>query len=263
MHFPILIIGGGTMGEILLRGVLAKHSPDKILVAESNTNRASYLTQHYNVHVQPLAAPMVNQAEVIFLAVKPQDCAEVAFEIKSGLSNQLLISVMAGINLQRLHELFITDYIVRTMPNTPASIGLGMTVWTATETVTDNQRNFVQNILTQFGEQLYVDNEDDIDKATAINGSGPAYVFLFAEHLLAAAQDLGFNDKTARLLVAQTLRGASELFATSNETPLFLRERVTSKGGTTEAAIYSLPIDELSEMWKTAVQAAYKRSKEL
>ncbi len=259
----ILLIGGGTMGEIVLQGLLKNVSPDTITIGEMNTDRAQYLEEEYSITALPTTSEHAKKAGTIILAVKPQNVTEVAEIINAGLNKQLIISVMAGVSTNRLSTLFKSKRVIRTMPNTLAKIGLGMTVWTDTVDVSDEEREFVTAVLEQFGKTLYVDTDDDIDKATAVNGSGPAYVFLFAEHLITAAKELGLDEMTAQLLVEQTLRGAGELLSLSKEPANELRSLVTSKGGTTEAAITSLPQEDLQAAWTQALQAAYARAKEL
>lgn len=253
----ILLIGGGTMGEILLQ----KLSPDNLTVAEHSQERRDYLASTYKVNVTTLSSDVANQADTIILAIKPQDASTVAETITPGLHGQLIISIMAGVNTTKLQTLFKTNRVIRTMPNTPAKLGLGMTVWTATPTVTSTDKQFVQRLLQDLGKELYVDNDDWIDKATAVSGSGPAYVFLFAEQLVNAAEQLGFKHDEALQLVQQTLLGASTLLFTGE--PKQLREQVTSKGGTTFAALTSLAQHDLQSIWNEAIQAAYNRAKEL
>lgn len=260
---PILLIGGGTMGEILLQGLIKQVSVDDITVAESVVERASYLQETYNVRVLPLNVELAASANTIILAVKPQDCQVVAEEISSGLHGQLIVSIMAGVASERLVNEFKSSRVVRAMPNTPAQIGLGITVWTTSIDVTDEDSGFVQSLLSAFGEEIYVNHDDDVDKATAVSASGPAYVFLFTEQLIQAAIELGLSPDIAAKLVKQTVRGAGELVHISPDSPQILRKKVTSKKGTTDAALSSLQLSELQTAWTQAIRAAYLRAKEL
>lgn len=260
---PILVIGGGTMGEIIIQGLLKQHAPTDIIIADPSLERANYLRETYSVQCSALTVELTKPANTLILAVKPQDCQTVAETITEGLHGQLIISIMAGVSSERLGTLFTSNRVIRTMPNTPAQIGMGMTVWTASSNTTDTDKEFVRSLFSSFGEEVYVDKDDDIDKATAVSASGPAYVFFFAEQFIQAAKELGLEPDMASQLVKQTLRGASELMYTSSDNPDILRAKVTSKKGTTEAAISSLPADTLQLAWTNAIRAAYTRAKEL
>lgn len=253
----LLIIGGGTMGEIFLQAALKLFHPKHITVAQRSAERREYLTATYHITTAELSTINLTIFDVVVVAVKPQDVMGLP------ISQALVISVMAGISTTRLQQLFSTPRVVRIMPNTPAKIGLGMSVWTATSATTPTDKQLIHDWLKLLGQELYVDNDDWIFKATAVSGSGPAYLFLFAEQLINAAKELGFNDIQAQQLVSQTLLGASQLLSQNNTNVCELRQKVTSKGGTTAAAINSLPQAELQQIWNTAVQAAYERAKEL
>ena len=200
----------------------------------------------------------------LILAVKPQQAHVLAPELKGRVGEHLLLSVMAGISLDQLEELFDTSRVVRTMPNTPAQIGQGFTVWTAGTAVTGDDKKQIINILTAFGGVLELTDEAMINAATAISGSGPAYVFLLAQALEESAIALGFDREIARLLVSETLRGSSALYYGQRDVaPEELRRRVTSPGGTTNAAMEELGVEKFIAMWKGATRAAYERAKEL
>ncbi|MDP3970330.1 MAG: pyrroline-5-carboxylate reductase [bacterium] len=264
MELPkILIIGGGTIGSILIEGSISLTNPDNVIVADRNPNNATKLQKEFRIKAIPLAANLAENADIIMLAIKPQDFLSVASALNNQAKNKLIISVMAGISMVKIKQSLGSTKIVRTMPNTPARIGMGMTVWTATEEVTTDEREFVERLLISFGKQMHVDSDLMIDKATAVSGSGPAYVFLFAEQLMNAAQELGFDEKQATLLIEQTIRGTGELLHETPELPATLRQQVTSKGGTTEAAIESLPKSELQAAWTKAMATAFQRAKEL
>ncbi len=259
----VLLIGAGTMGEIFLQAALQLFDSKNITVAQHNAERRAYLSNTYQVTTTELNKLDITLFNIIVLAVKPQDAMPIV------APQALVISVMAGISTHQLQALTGSHRIVRIMPNTPAKLGMGMSVWTTTSTVTKTDQQVVQTWLKKLGQEFYVESDDWIDKATAISGSGPAYLFLFAEQLITAAKQLGFNNIAATTLVSQTLLGASQLLqpATteyySAPTPADLRKQVTSKGGTTAAALTSLPQAELQTAWNQAVQAAYNRAKQL
>lgn len=259
-------IGGGVMAEAMLQRTLADGilSADHAIVAEPITVRREHLHAAYGVAVTESNAEAANGARLVVLAVKPQSFDEVAADLAGSLTDgQIAVSIMAGVPLAALTEWLRHDLAVRVMPNTPARIGHGMSVWTATAPVDAGARAQVASVLDALGEQWYVDDEDFIDKATAISGSGPAYVFRFVEALLDAAVGMGIPGEPARLMVAQTVAGAARLAAESSESPARLREMVTSRGGTTERALETLEAQGFGPMMAMAAQAAYERAKEL
>lgn len=266
--YTVVIIGGGTIGEILVKGCVALCGTNHVSVVEHRPERAEELRTIYGITAGAAddtawLGNVVTGADVVMLAVKPQDFAGAAADIQPYLRQQLIVSVMAGIGIAKLRAALRVDKIIRTMPNTPAKIGQGMTVWTHTETVSESEQQFIRQLLRSFGDELKLDSDDDIDKATAVNGSGPAYVFLFAEQLMVAAQRLGFTHDQAEQLIKQTMLGSAGLLANAMESAGELRAHVTSKGGTTEAALRSLPQEEMQKMWEKAVRAAYQRAREL
>lgn len=199
---------------------------------------------------------------VVWLAVKPQDLSAAVADLPT-LDQQLVISVMAGTSTQTLSQLTGATRIIRSMPNTPAKIGKGMTVWFATPNVSEDDRVWFKTVLGGYSTLLEVDSDDWIDKATAVSGSGPAYVFAFVEALMSAAKELGFSDEQARVLVTQTCVGATALIEQSTEPISTLRQHVTSKGGTTAAALNALELSGFEPMWKKAIQSAYDKAKTL
>lgn len=283
--YRVVIVGGGTMGEILIRGCVEICGANQVSVIEHRSERRKLLQTMYGVMAvaaddtptkdetknYETISHLIAKADVVLLAVKPQDFSTVAHMIaqmvaprlQQNKQGPLIISVMAGITLDALQSALGVSRIVRCMPNTPARIGLGMTAWTQSALVTEIEQAFVRQLLQRFGMELQVDSDDAIDKATAVSGSGPAYVFLFAEQFIQAAQDLGFNPDQASVLVKQTLLGSATLLATSTDSAFDLRTQVTSKGGTTEAALQSLPQAELQSLWTTALRAAYQRAQAL
>lgn len=264
MH--ISFIGGGNMGEAIIASLLNKKvvSPAEVAVSDVNPARLDYLYEKYGVNTTGNNILALEEADVVVLAVKPQILAGVLTELKGKLkSSQLLLSIVAGAGIQKLRSGLGHAKIVRSMPNTPAQIGEGMTVWTATKEVTRLQKGQARSILRVMGQEIEVGNDDYIDMATAVSGSGPAYVFYFVESFIDAAEKLGWTPAEAEKLVVQTLNGAARLLQKSEKRPADLRRAVTSPGGTTAAAIAQLENDNFRDVLINAVAAAYTRAKEL
>lgn len=262
----LAFIGGGTMGEAIVAGALANGiaGADDISVCEVAPARREHLSSTYSVSVTESAAQAAGGADVVVLAVKPQEFATAAGGLKGSLTaDQTVMSIMAGVRIETITEVTGHSAIVRTMPNTPATIGEGMTVWTATTAVADPARESVRRLLSVLGEEIAVDDEKYIDMATAVSGSGPAYVFLFIEALVDAAVMIGLGREMATQIVLQTVKGSARYASESTDDASTLRERVTSKGGTTESALRELEDAGVRAAFARAVGAAYERSKEL
>lgn len=259
----LLVVGGGTMGKICAQAAIAELGADRVVVLERTAAHAALIQTDLGVTCVTTLMPELGDFAMVVLAVKPQDAVAAITPLRPMLAPALVISVMAGISTTRLSELTGSARIARCMPNTPAKIGRGMTAWTATPHVTTADRAFITDWLHQFGETLWVESDDWIDKVTAVSASGPGYVFAFAADLVSSAKALGFTDEQANLLVQQTLLGAAELWKNSSATPVELRDQVTSKGGTTAAALAVLEDAQMSAIWQNAVQSAYERAKTL
>jgi pyrroline-5-carboxylate reductase len=262
----IAFIGGGNMCEAMLAGVLEKiiASAKNITVSDISESRRQFLADKYKVKTQADNKQAIGDADVIILAVKPQILPGVMSELKGQLSpEQLVLSIIAGAKIYIIQKGLTHDSIVRSMPNTPAKIGEGVTVWTATDKVTVSQKESVKNILSSIGKDFYVDDETYIDMATAISGSGPAYLFYFVEAMTDAAVKIGFTPDMAKELVMGTVLGAAHLIQKSDKEPVELRRMVTSPGGTTAAAIKKFEESDFSYLIYQAVKAAYNRAKEL
>ncbi len=256
------------MGKICAQAAATVLGAQSVTVLERTVAHAEQLQKELDVTCitslinPPSERNVINYATIV-LAVKPQDATTALTQIQSLTKTALIISIMAGVTLPRLAELTGSSRIVRCMPNTPATIGCGMTVWTTTKNVTVDDQKFVTQWLAQFGADLWVESDDWIDKATAVSGSGPAYVFAFATDLIKSAQALGFTTEQATRLVQQTLAGAIQLWQKTGTAPETLRDKVTSKGGTTAAALKILKTTRMSSLWEQAVAAAYARAKDL
>lgn len=261
----ITILGGGNMATALIGGLREKgFSAAGMQVIELNAEVRDALTEKFGVRcTETIDAASLN-CEVLMLAVKPQQMREALKPLIGQLHDQLVISIAAGIRVADIARwLGGHQRIVRTMPNTPALIGAGITGLYAAPEVDAEQRQLADTILAAVGSTLWVDGESQVDAVTAISGSGPAYVFYFIEALESAALELGFDLPSARKLALETTLGAARLAARSNDAPAILRERVTSKGGTTEAALRSLENDAVRAAVARAAQAAAARGREL
>lgn len=261
----ITFLGGGNMASALIGGLIKQgFSASDIQVVELLEAGRDRLVQNFGVRA--IAAPDAQAlaCELIVLAVKPQQMREALAPLVGQMRDQLVLSIAAGLRLQDLSRwLGGHRRLVRAMPNTPALIGQGITGLYAGSEVSATDREQVSHVLSAVGSSVWVENEDLIEAVTALSGSGPAYVFHFIETLQAAGQALGLPADTALKLAIETLVGASALAAQSGESPAVLRERVTSKGGTTAAALQSLAHDNFPAIVARALAAAAARGKEM
>jgi len=245
---------------------LLKRGIDKfaaVTVVEIKAERRDYLAGKYNVSVTADGADAA-QADTVILAVKPQDLAAVMAGLKGKIKpDALVISIIAGARLETITSGLEHRQVVRVMPNTPARIAQGMSVWTATPEVSAEQRERAAAVMGAMGAEIYADDEKFIDMATAVSGSGPAYVFLFVEALAAAAREIGFKESEAGELAAQTLYGAALYLKETGISPEELRRMVTSPGGTTAAALAVLDEGDFRGLLSRAVKAAHRRAQEL
>jgi pyrroline-5-carboxylate reductase len=262
----IAFIGGGNMGEAMLAAVLARKLATVSDTCVSDVSEAcrAHLKKRYGVAVTAASTEAVKDRDIIILAVKPQQMPDVMAALRGKLkSTQLVLSIAAGVTIASLRDGLGHRCLARAMPNTPARIGLGMSGWVATPEVSATQKEQVRGILGAMGREIAFDDEKYLDMITAVSGSGPAYLFLFAEALTEAAVNIGLSPAEAEILVSQTLFGAASLMRESGETPAALRRAVTSKGGTTERALEALDEGGFKELVSRAVAAAYKRAQEL
>ena len=260
-------IGGGNMASSLISGLIASgHSPQQIWVSDINKGALHTLSDKLKVNVSDDNEALVDEVDVVVLAVKPQVLRKVAEHASTAIQqNQpLVVSIAAGISQQSLSEwLGANIAVVRCMPNTPALVLTGATALHANAIVSSEQRDLAENILRAVGITLWVETESELDAVTAISGSGPAYYFLLMEAMEKAALDLGLSEYSARLLVLQTAFGAAKIALESAETPEQLRKRVTSPGGTTQKAIETFEEGGFSELVAKAIHAARDRSIEM
>ena len=262
----VTFIGGGNMGEAIMGALLRKKvvTPEEITVSDISPTRLDDLFDKLGVNVTLNNSFAVTGAEVIILAVKPQVLSAVLEELNGKLApSQLVLSIVAGAATARLRKGLGHAKIIRSMPNTPAQIGEGITVWKSTREVTKTQKGIARAVFNVMGMEIEVADEKYLDMATAVSGSGPAYVFYFVESLIEAAVKLGFSRDNAVILVLQTVNGSIHLMQKSDKTPAELRKAVTSPNGTTFAAITRLEKDDFQGLLYKAIEAAYSRAKEL
>jgi pyrroline-5-carboxylate reductase len=261
----ICFIGGGNMGSALIGGLLAKgHDAQSIVVVDPLDTVRERLKTRFDVATYPQCDSNAAAVDVIVLAVKPQYLHDAATRLRPLLKHQLVISIAAGIRIADLSR-WLGGYrrLVRCMPNLPALIGHGITGLFALPEVTADEKKQAEAILATAGETLWIDSDALVDAITAVSGSGPAYVFYFMEALQQAAENLGFDSNAARKLALATFRGASLLAQQSADAPATLRAQVTSKAGTTEAAIAQMEQSNVKDAIVNAVGAAAARGREL
>jgi pyrroline-5-carboxylate reductase len=263
-HTRIAFIGGGNMASAILGGLLQRGlSAADVRVVEPWDEARGRLARDFQVTAQAEAGPALADAGVVVWAVKPQTFRDAAAAAGPHTRGALHLSVAAGIRSDSMARWLGTERIVRSMPNTPALVGRGMTALFARAAVSQPDRSLVEQVLAATGDTLWVDAEAQLDAVTALSGSGPAYVFYFIEAMTRAGQEMGLPVATAQRLAIGTFCGASELARASSEPPAVLRERVTSKGGTTYAALTSMEQSGVADRFVAALQAACRRAAEL
>lgn len=262
----IAFVGAGNMAEALIKGLLDAHitTPEKLIAADVNRPRLEWLAEEYKIAIAPSNAEAVARAEVVVLAVKPQQLLNVLKELAAHVrSSQTLISVAAGMPVARIEAALPPHTaVIRAMPNTPALVQRGVTVLARGTYARDTDLRLARDLFLAVGKVLELP-ETAMDAVTAVSGSGPAYVFYLMEAMIEAAVSHGLSRDDALMLVQETVRGAGELAARGHEDPAALRRRVTSPGGTTEAAIAVLDAYKVKEAFRTAIAAAVRRSREL
>lgn len=262
----ILIVGAGNMGSIYTSSFLNNHllTKEQLYILEHSAEKTSALQEEGYIHAYHQPGEWMKTMDLIFLAIKPQDAEEFFTKTQPYLHpNHLLISIMAGISIEKIKSWAPTTKIIRAMPNLPAQIGLGMTGFTADASVDKKELFIVQNLINTTGKSLYFEEEEKLNAVTAISGSGPAYVFYFMQAMMDAAQEMGFNQSEAELLVEQTFLGAIHLENRSQTSCGEWIRRVSSKGGTTEAAIRKFESLTLNSNIQDGLKQALERSIEL
>jgi pyrroline-5-carboxylate reductase len=260
----IAFIGGGNMATAIIGGLMRQGLPaSEIEVVEPFAAARDKLRTEFGIAAQESAGAALERCGLVVWAVKPQTFKEAAAPARAHTANALHLSVAAGIRSDSIAQWLGTERIVRSMPNTPALIGKGMTALYARPGVSAQDKARVEHVVATTGESLWVQQEAQLDAVTALSGSGPAYVFFFLEAMTQAGVDMGLTREQAYQLALGTFAGASELARASDEPPEVLRQRVTSKGGTTYAAITSMEQDQVQALFAKALHAARERAKEL
>jgi pyrroline-5-carboxylate reductase len=262
----LAFIGSGVMAEAMIKGLLQREwvKPEQITCSDPQAQRLEVLHQRYGVGTTLSNAEALRGAQTGVLSIKPQMFAEVGPELAEVLEpSALLISIMAGVTTGNIVRRTNHARVVRVMPNTPAQVGLGVSVWCCTSKVSESQREQCREILQALGIEHQVKREEMLDMATALSGSAPAYVFLFMEALVDAGVHLGFSRQVAKDLVVQTVKGSAEFAAQSDRHIADLRNMVTSPGGTTADALYYLEKGGMRTVLSQAVHAAFVKSQKL
>ena len=260
----IAFIGGGNMASAIIGGLLKRGmAPGNIQVVEPLEEQRLKLRQQFNVQPMETSGPSLTSAAMVVWAVKPQTFKDAALRARFHTKTALHLSVAAGIRSDSIAHWLGTERVVRAMPNTPALVGQGMTALFARPTVMPADRALVDSVIQTTGEHLWLEDESQLDAVTALSGSGPAYVFYFIEAMIEAGMGMGLSQAQAHKLAVGTFTGASALAQASSEPPDVLRARVTSKGGTTYAALTSMEQDNVKTQFIRAMHAARQRAREL
>ncbi|UGQ25738.1 pyrroline-5-carboxylate reductase [Acinetobacter calcoaceticus] len=259
----ICFIGGGNMAQALIGGLVSRGLPPTRITVSDPVEQIRQLLQEKEVHVTQDNVAAIQNADVVVLAVKPQVLATVLRPLKGLLSDKLVISIIAGAEIQTISNLIDSDRIVRVMPNTPALVQTGAHGIYANDVVGTSDRELTSQILAATGLTIWVNSEAQIDAVTAVSGSGPAYFFYLMESMIRAGKNLGLDEKVATALTLQTALGAAQMAITSSNTPSELRKNVTSPNGTTQAALEVFDRAQISQNIQSALAAAQKRSQEL
>ena len=266
----IAFIGSGAMAEAMISGLLRQGlaKPEDLLASDNRLDRVEELRQKYGIQPFTENKKATEHADVVVLSVKPQRLTEVLAGLKNDIpSKALVLSIVAGATIAKISNGLSHKAVVRSMPNTPAQIGQGITVWMASPAVSEDQKETACTILGALGQEVMVDDESYLDMATALSGTGPAYVFLFMEAMIDAGVHLGFSRRISEQLVVQTLKGSVGYYEAMSEKNgahvAALRNQVTSPGGTTAEAMYFLEKSGFRTAVSRAIWAAYQRSLEL
>lgn len=262
----IAILGCGNMGLAFARSFIQYDlvKKDNLLLIEKNEERRQVLTKAKEGIVVNTINDDIKQYDLIILAVKPQDFPVLATELKGRLADgQIILSIMAGITIQKIQNLLDYPHIVRAMPNTPAMIGMGITGFTSAEGISIAKLFKVENLINATGRSIYIEDEGMLDAVTAISGSGPAYFYYFVKQMVETGKSMGFDEGTALLLVKQTMLGAYHLINNAELSLDDLIKAVASKGGTTEAALQAFNHNEVNIGINKGLMAAEARAKEL
>lgn len=259
----IAFIGSGMMADAMIRGLLSQKivEPGQIIAAGPRPERAAKLHEQHGIETTIDNRIAAEKGQIVILSVKPQVLKDVMPEIRGHLARQdMVMSIIAGMPIEIISNGLAHAAVVRAMPNTPAQIGQGITVWTVTPEVSEPQKKQAQAILGSLGQEVFVEDEDYLDMATALSGTGPAYVFLLMEAMIDAGVHMGFSRRISKQLVFQTMKGSVEFAARSDKHVAELRNQVTSPGGTSAEALYHMEKGGLRTVISRGIWAAYQRS---
>ena len=263
LNCNICFIGGGNMAQALIGGLLSRGLPATRVTVSDPVEHVRELLQAKDIHVTDNNIDAIQDADIVVLAVKPQVLADVLKPLNGLFTDKLIVSIVAGAEIQTISAFTGTEMVVRVMPNTPALVQTGAHGLFAYPVVDDTKRELASQVLAATGLTLWVESEDQIDAVTAVSGSGPAYFFYMMESMIRAGKNMGLDEKTATALTLQTALGAAQMAITSSNTPAELRKNVTSPNGTTQAALEVFDRAQISQNIQTALAAAQKRSQEL
>lgn len=263
LNCNITFIGGGNMAQALIGGLIARGMPTTRITVADPFENVRQLLQEKDVHVTDDNIAAIEKADIVVLAVKPQVLASVLKQLHGLLDGKLVISIVAGAEIETMATLSGTERIVRVMPNTPALVQTGAHGLYATDVVDAKDRELASQVLAATGLTIWVNSEAQIDAVTAVSGSGPAYFFYMMESMIRAGKNLGLDEKVATALTLQTALGAAQMAITSASSPSELRKNVTSPNGTTQAALEVFDRAQISQNIQSALAAAKKRSQEL
>lgn len=266
----IAFIGSGAMGEAMIAGLIRQGlaSPGDLRTADVHAGRVADLQNRYGTQPFTDNRLAAAEADLVVLSVKPQRLTEVLKGLRGAIAPQsLVLSIVAGAKITKLSHGLGHEAVVRSMPNTPAQIGQGITVWMPSPAVSESQKELTRAVIGALGQQVEVDDENYLDMATALSGTGPAYIFLFMEAMIDAGVHMGFSRQVSEQLVVETLKGSVAYFESRNQNDQVhvatLRNQVTSPGGTTAQALYYLEKAGFRTAVSRAIWAAYERSIEL
>ena len=263
LNCNICFIGGGNMAQALIGGLLSRGLPATRVTVSDPVEHVRELLQAKDIHVTDNNIDAIREADIVVLAVKPQVLADVLKPLNGLFTDKLIVSIVAGAEIETISAFTGTEMVVRVMPNTPALVQTGAHGLFAYPVVDDAKRELASQVLAATGLTLWVKSEDQIDAVTAVSGSGPAYFFYMMESMIRAGKNMGLDEKTATALTLQTALGAAQMAITSSNTPAELRKNVTSPNGTTQAALEVFDRAQISQNIQTALAAAQKRSQEL
>jgi len=265
-ELKISFIGSGAMATAMIAGLYKKKliDPQKVTAADPYPAQLEKLAGRYQVNTTPNNLEAVKDRDIIVLSIKPQNLPDVGPQLRGYIPpDALILSIIAGATIRNISRQSHHYRVVRVMPNTPARVGKGMSVWTCTKEVSRDQKKYAQAILAALGEEIFVENEDFLDMATALSGTGPAYVFMFMEAMIDAGVHMGFSRRVSEQLVYQTIEGSVAFARDSKRHPAELRNMVTSPGGTTADALYQMEKGGFRTVLSKAIFAAYQKSRRL